>query len=126
MENLAFDLPLVAINPDDSRTLMADWTATIAGSRVTVPMGFVTDGASIPRFLWRICGHPFEAPRIYAAIRHDWRYSGGEPNVSRKEADRQYRRDLRDLGIWRVCAWVEWFAIRRFGRGHWCGKEDAA
>lgn len=118
MESIPFDPPLVAINQDDSRTLMADWTATIAGRRVTVPMGFVTDGASIPRFLWRVCGHPFEAPRIYAAIRHDWHYSGGDPKVSRKEADKQYREDLLALGVGRVSAYVEWAAIRIFGRSH--------
>lgn len=121
MESIPFDPPLVAINQDDSRTLMADWTATIAGRRVTVPMGFVTDGASIPRFLWRVCGHPFEAPRIYAAIRHDWHYSGGDPKVSRKEADRQYREDLMALGVGRVSAYVEWAAIRLCGRSHWQG-----
>ena len=32
-----------------------------------VPAGFVTDGASIPRLLWRVLGHPFEADTIGAA-----------------------------------------------------------
>lgn len=111
--------PLVAINPDDTRTLMADWTATIGGVRVTVPMGFTTDGASVPRFLWRIEGHPFEAPRIYAAIRHDWHYSRGDPSVDRKAADRIYRNDLIALGVNPIKAYREYFAIRLCGRKHW-------
>jgi len=36
-----------------------------------VPAGFHTDGASIPRFFWRIIGHPF-GPYLAAAIVHDW------------------------------------------------------
>ena len=114
-----FSNPLVAINADDTRTLMADWSTTIGGIRVSVPMGFTTDGASIPRFLWRVCGHPFEAPRIYAAIRHDWHYSGGDPAVDRKTADSIYRSDLLALGVkkWKVN--IEYFALRLCGRSHW-------
>ena len=33
--------------------------------------GFTFDGASIPRALWRICGHPLEVPRVAAALAHD-------------------------------------------------------
>ena len=39
-----------------------------------VPAGFVTDGASIPRLLWRVLGHPFEADIIGAAVRHSRRF----------------------------------------------------
>lgn len=116
---MEFNNPLVAINRDDTRTIMADWTATIGGVRVTVPMGFTTDGASIPRFLWRICGHPFEAPRIYAAIRHDWHYSGGDPSVDRKAADMIYRSDLLALGVSRYKVTIEYYALRLCGWSHW-------
>ena len=117
-----FNNPLVAINRDDTRTLMADWSASIGGVRVTVPMGFTTDGASIPRLLWRLCGHPFEAPRIYAAIRHDWHYSGGDPSVNRKDADRIYRSDMLALGVGPWKARVEYLALRLCGRSHWKTK----
>lgn len=114
-----FNNPLVAINADDTRTLMADWSASIGGIRVTVPMGFTTDGASIPRLLWRLCGHPFEAPRIYAAIRHDWHYSGGDPSIDRKAADAIYRSDLLTLGVKPWKANIEYLALRLCGRSHW-------
>ena len=56
--------------------LQEDWTVEVCGYRFTVPAGTSTDGASIPRFLWRVCGHPLESPRLYAALLHDWIYGG--------------------------------------------------
>lgn len=56
--------------------LQEDWTVEVNGYRFTVPAGTSTDGASIPRFLWRVCGHPLESPRLYAALLHDWIYGG--------------------------------------------------
>lgn len=55
---------------------MEDWAVEVCGYRFTVPAGATTDGASIPRFLWRVCGHPLMAPRVYAALLHDWIYGG--------------------------------------------------
>ena len=61
--------------------LMEDWhIEDVANFTFTVPAGTTTDGASIPRFLWRVCGHPLEAPRVYAAMLHDWLYAGVDPD----------------------------------------------
>ena len=68
-------LPISTLGEKDS-VLMEDWTVEVCGYRFTVPSGTRTDGASIPRFLWRVCGHPLEAPRLYAALLHDWIYGG--------------------------------------------------
>lgn len=40
-----------------------------------VPPGFVTDGASIPRVLWPMIGHPFESEIIRGAMIHDYYYA---------------------------------------------------
>ena len=56
---------------------MEDWHVEVRGFEFTVPAGTRTDGASIPRFLWRVCGHPLQAPRVYAATLHDWLYEHG-------------------------------------------------
>ena len=56
--------------------LAEDWTVRVRGYEFVVPAGTRTDGASIPRFLWRVCGHPLQAPRLYAALLHDWIYGG--------------------------------------------------
>ena len=62
-----------------------------------VPVGFVCDGASVPRWLWWLCGDPFEEPRIIAAIVHDWLYEC--KIIDRRSCDRIYRYLLVGLGM---------------------------
>ena len=39
---------------------------------VTVPSGYVFDGASIPRLFWSIIGSPTDPQFMRAALVHDW------------------------------------------------------
>lgn len=39
--------------------------------KMTIPKGFIFDGASIPRFFWRIVGHPFSPRFLLPALIHD-------------------------------------------------------
>ena len=85
-----------------------------------IPIGFETDGASIPRFLWTLCGHPMQKPRLYAALVHDWLYEeGSKDGWTRREADMAYRAMLVQFR-WRgrfsrLCAALEYYALRMFG-----------
>lgn len=125
----AIRLPLTTLCETDA-VLMEDWHIDdLCGFAFTVPKGAETDGASIPRFLWRVCGHPLEAPRVYAAMLHDWLYSGVDPaedkggahpsDVSRADADLCYYNLLRHFGVswWR--AKTEYYALRMFGGSHY-------
>jgi len=108
----------------------------VGGFGFTVPAGVTTDGASIPRFLWRICGHPLEWPRVYAAMLHDWLYSGVDPEIfvdgavpsdlSRKEADLCYYFLLRHFGISAFRAGIEYLALRFFGASHYKSSCNSA
>ena len=141
----------ISILGEDEAVLMEDWHIEWVGplwEGVTVPAGTTTDGASIPRMLWRVCGHPLEAPRVYAALLHDWLYGGcaggggragapclrepadqgtgragapclREPAVTRKEADRCYYALLRHFGVAGWRAKIEYWALRLFGGSHW-------
>lgn len=112
-------LPDTTIGETES-VLAADWTVRVRGHEFVVLAGTRTDGASIPRFLWRVCGHPLQAPRVYAALAHDWLYRHGwRIGITRKEADRVYRALLRHFGIsaWRAA--VEYRALRWFGARHY-------
>jgi len=125
MNRISFDRPLL-YPPEYGDTmweLAADWRIVFEGRVYRIPAGFRTDGASIPRPLWRICGTPLEAPRVYAALVHDWLYSGGDPDVTRAEADRIYRDLLIALGVSKVKAYVEWSALRLCGWTHWKGRK---
>lgn len=105
--------------------LASDWRVICGTRSLVIPRGFATDGASIPRALWRVCGTPLDVPRLYAAIVHDYLYSGGVAGVTRAEADAVYRDMQIALGVSRLKAWTEWAALRVCGASHWEDADDA-
>lgn len=127
-------LPISTLGETEA-VLMEDWTVyDVCGFRFKVPAGARTDGASIPRFLWRLCGHPLQAPRVYAALLHDWLYGNGgcddgdwtwPSDLLREDADGCYYALLRHFGVpaWR--AKVEYWALRLFGGAHWVSEGRA-
>ena len=82
-----------------------------------IPAGFMTDGGSIPRLLWRVIGPPVDAQTIAPFIRHDWNYQSG--CVKRKAADQQLYDDLRAAGVGRVRAYTIYIGVRAFGSSHY-------
>ena len=111
--------------------LVADWRVegVLPDGRcfyIVVRKGFVFDGASIPRFLWRIFGHPMEVPRVAAALAHDWLYASHI--VDRKTADAIYREICRMLCIIWLRRSVEYRTLRLVGGGAWYshGQSDIA
>lgn len=39
---------------------------------ITVPRGFIFDGATIPKLFWKVHGHPFRPNFVAAALIHDY------------------------------------------------------
>lgn len=90
--------------------------------QVTVPEGFESDGASIPRFFWRIIT-PADCRIIRAAFVHDYLYRKQPKNWTRKDADDLFRvLCIRD-GLSAFTANCLYYALRLFGGGAW--KENA-
>ena len=96
-----------------------------SGRRHRIPGDFETDGCSIPRFFWRLIGHPMDEKYIAAAVIHDalWRQAlAGEQTFS--YANWVFRDALRSSGVWwwrRTAMWLAvtlngwWRAFRRPG-----------
>jgi hypothetical protein len=99
------------ITPRDAHT----WE--LAADFGIIPRGFVTDGASVPRFFWRILGSPMEPRTCAAAIRHDYAYQTGA--LSRREADDCFYCDLRASGVRVPRAYLYWLGVRLFGWLHY-------
>lgn len=99
--------------------LSKDWNVTVRGTKETLPKGFLTDGASIPRILWRVCGHPMATKRIIPAIVHDAIYAGTILGFTRKEADEIFRDGIIEAGWPKWKAHIEYAALRLFGSPHW-------
>ena len=76
--------------------LLKPFRFSVDQKQYTVPAGFVTDGASSPRWLWPLCA-PVSGPFGEAAVAHDYLYAPEGPRV------RQYYADsvLSAIGIYR-------------------------
>jgi hypothetical protein len=82
---------------------------------VTVPAGFVTDFASVPRILgvYDLAGGKCNK----AAVIHDWLYS--TQCVDRETADRVLREAILASGYGAFTAGVFYAAVHTFGASHW-------
>lgn len=90
--------------------------------KIIIGPGFVFDGASVPRFLWRVTGHPLEVPRVACGFAHDWLYRAQV--VSRKIADLIYRDICLQVGMAEARSNVEYRSLRVFGWVAWNGKSE--
>jgi hypothetical protein len=84
-----------------------------------VPADFVCDGASIPRILWALVGHPFDKRWRKEAVLHDWFYRTTEHGISRKTADQIFYDSLRDGGLRYTKAQMMYFGVRAGGWMAW-------
>ena len=67
------------------------------GERIEVPVGFTTDGASVPGWAQTLTGwEPWADPQRWAGVVHDWLYS--QPGVSKSNADDVFRAVLASEG----------------------------
>lgn len=91
-----------------------------AGGQIAVPAGFVTDGASIPQFLWSVL--PTWARYSRAAVLHDHLYSllrAGAPHPlapARGAADAIFFEAMVACGVNSTVRWLLWAAVRVFGK----------
>lgn len=85
---------------------------------ITVPKGFVFDGASIPRLLWLLFP-PGYGPAHRAAAIHDYLYNYGYNHYSKRYADDLFRATMLADGANPFIAWAFWRAVRLGGKGGW-------
>ncbi|MDM5060945.1 DUF1353 domain-containing protein [Aeromonas rivipollensis] len=84
-------------------------------SSVQVPVGFVTDFASIPRAFW--VALPTDGEYAYAAVIHDYLY--WEQTTSREEADLVLKYAMQDFGISTVKITTIYGTVRAAGWAAW-------
>jgi hypothetical protein len=85
--------------------------------KITVKSGFITDGASIPRWLWSIVGNPLESDLLKPAIIHDGLYA--IMKLTRLESDKLLKEMLLFNGTAKIKAFLVYYAVRLFGGSHW-------
>jgi len=99
--------------------LTSDFRYVSRFGEITVPKGFISDGASVPRPFWTIFS-PFNGDYFEAALIHDYLYSkissATYPLLTRKNADTIFMDAMYDLGV----GWISRHPIYRAVRlGGW-------
>jgi len=89
---------------------------------ITVPAGFLTDGASVPRVFWNILS-PFGS-YFPAALIHDYLYSKVSIwKLTRKQADQLFLEAMKNVGV----GWLTRHTIYRAVRlGGWKGYKKSS
>lgn len=110
--------------PDTLFKLLAKFNGSIDGKPFSLPVGFVTDGASIPNRLQSYIARTDN--RIFrAALPHDWFYQhvglspDGSFSITRREADAMLREGMKICGASAGLRWNVWLHVRLYGVFSW-------
>lgn len=90
----------------------ADLTYNRDFETITVPEGFSTDLASVPRALWAVMP-PF-GNHTKAAVLHDYLY--GQGLRPRKQCDEIFLEAMETMGVSKTRRTLMYWAVRAFGR----------
>lgn len=88
---------------------------------ITVPAGFITDGASIPRIFWTILA-PF-GEYFEAAIIHDYLYTEANRKFTRAETDLIFKEAMFNVGVGWLTRGLIYRAVRIGGRNLFRGSK---
>lgn len=87
---------------------------------INVPVGFETDGASVPRVFWWL--FPPTGVYLEAAVVHDWLYHQKQIRgkaIARSRADAIFLQAMDDIGVSWLKRKVIWSAVRAGGWLPW-------
>lgn len=84
-------------------------------TKVQIPKGFISDGASVPRLLWAIFP-PFHR-YTESAIIHDFLYK--TQFIDRKDCDKIFLDCMLEDGVNKIVAYLFYYNVRLFGELAW-------
>nr|DAS36621.1 MAG TPA: Protein of unknown function (DUF1353) [Caudoviricetes sp.] len=97
--------------------VLEDYTYRTSMGLVTVPKGFKTDYASVPRIFRNIINSSGKHGR--AAVVHDWLYSSKcTLDVTREEADKIFLEIMKECGVGAIKRQFMYRMVRIFGASH--------
>jgi hypothetical protein len=119
------DMPALELVGDGEWRLIRPYKyVTLNGFPITVPLGFLTDGASTP---FGILIEPWGGHYAGAALVHDYLYvciNAGKPHITtrgktlgecRKKADAIFLEIAKRAGVRPLVRFSMWLAVRAFG-----------
>ena len=90
----------------------------VASQLIVVPVGYLSDLASVPRLARRFVGSLGPTTRRPSVV-HDFIYTHLPHRFTKREADRIFYEALLEEGTSRFLAWMMWKAVCMAGRGNW-------
>ena len=117
----SFTKPLDVRKLPDGKFLLLTTFEYFVGSEdssesIVVPSGLISDGASIPKFLWTVIGHPMDK-YAQAAFLHDWICR--ERLYSRKRCDQIFLEAMGVLKVSKIKRTIMYWGLRIFGWYMW-------
>ncbi len=124
MFGVKYTSPLMKWDDDDEMFVLHE-DMTVVWTRkdkvkvtLTVPKGFETDLASIPKRLQSVIGKL--GHHLLPAVAHDACYEGLFPGMSKKEGDDMFLDGMKTKKVWLGKRWAMWLAVRaNIKGGHW-------
>jgi hypothetical protein len=90
---------------------------------IAVPVGFKTDGATVPRAFWSVFS-PI-GDYLGAAVVHDFLYSPHNTRFTRLQSDRLFKEAMFNLGVYWLTRGLIYRAVRIGGARHFRGNPPA-
>lgn len=109
----------IEVHKEDARGNVFRLLEPLDTSDFVIPVGFESDGASVPRVLWRLIFPPIDPVALPAAVVHDYIYREQPEGWTRDRADTLFLRLLIADGVARWRAWLAWLGVRIGGWAAW-------
>ena len=84
---------------------------------ILIPVGFKSDGASIPKLFWSVIGSPWTGKYGFAALTHDYLYH--IQLYTRQESDLEFYRAMQVLKVPWIKRWLIYHSVRTWGHFPW-------
>ncbi len=111
----------IDVHAEDERGNVYTLLEPLHSLGLTVPAGFESDGASVPRFFWRVVFPPGDNRALRAAFVHDFIYRTHPDGWTRADADDAFMGLLLDGGVPYMSSLLAYCGVRLFGRSSWEG-----
>lgn len=100
---------------NENYILLEDFKYQVGKLVITVPKGFVTDFASIPKMLWGLL--PKHGKYDIASVVHDFLYSEHNlTGINRKLADKIFNYIMKESGVNCYTRKILYLGVRKFGK----------
>lgn len=118
-KHLQYKQPILMPLDDTNWELHEEYSVKSEHMSFTIPKGFCTDLASVPKALWNL--YPPFGLYTGAAVAHDYLYRTKQMRVTRKEADELFKEQMLLAGVDSQQAQLMYLAVRAFG---WTAFKD--